>query len=101
MKVDPYPRFPADDAQTIRKLTDLFRDVAKQLNLLTEGTVAAVHNAATATPTAGMHATGDFVRNSNPVEAGAPGSKYLVIGWMCTAGGAPGTFLPCRVLTGN
>ena len=28
MRLDPFPRFPADSSQLIRKLTDLFRDTA-------------------------------------------------------------------------
>lgn len=84
-----------------RKLTDLFRATNAQVNQLTEGTVSAVHSAATAAPTAGTYAQGDFVRNSTPAEAGTAGAKYVVTGWMCTVGGTPGTFLACRSLTGN
>lgn len=97
MRLDVRPRFPADQKLWERKLTDLFVETNTQVNRLTEGTVSAVHNAATAAPTTGSYAVGDFIRNSAPAEAGAPGSKYLVTGWMYTASG----FLPCRVLTGN
>ena len=83
-----------------RKLTDLFRATNVQVNQLTEGTVSAVHSAATAAPTAGNYAVGDFVRNSAPAEAGTAGSKYVVMGWLCTVGGTPGTFVQCRALTG-
>lgn len=101
MKLDPFPRFPADRAQMERKLTDLFRATNVQVNQLTEGTVAAVHSAATAAPTAGSYAVGDFVRNSAPSELGTVGSKYVVTGFLCTVGGTPGTFVQCRALTGN
>lgn len=101
MKLDVFPRFPADKAQMERKLTDLFRATNVQVNQLTEGTVSAVHSASTAAPTAGSYAVGDFVRNSAPAEAGTAGSKYVVMGWLCTVGGTPGTFVPCRALTGN
>ena len=101
MKLDVFPRFPADKAQMERKLTDLFRATNVQVNQLTEGTVSAVHSASTAVPTAGSYAVGDFVRNSTPAEAGTAGSKYVVMGWLCTVGGAPGTFVQCRALTGN
>jgi hypothetical protein len=100
LKLDPFPRFPADRAQMERKLTDLFRATNVQVNQLTEGTVSAVHSAATAAPTAGSYAVGDFVRNSAPAEAGTAGSKYVVMGWLCTVGGTPGTFVQCRALTG-
>jgi len=66
MRLDPFPRFPADSGQLIRKLTDLFRDTAKQVNDLTEGRVSAVTNAATTVPTTGTWKQGDFVRNSAP-----------------------------------
>jgi hypothetical protein len=101
MKLDPFPRFPADRAQMERKLTDLFRATNVQVNQLTEGTVSAVHSAATAAPTAGIFAVGDFVRNSAPSELGTVGSKYVVMGFLCTVGGTPGTFVQCRALTGN
>jgi hypothetical protein len=52
-------------------------------------------------PTSGTFAPGDFIRNSAPVEAGAVSSKYVVLGWLCTVGGTPGTFVQCRALTGN
>jgi hypothetical protein len=48
-----------------------------------------------------MYAQGDFVRNSTPVEAGAATAKYVITGWICVAGGTPGTFKESRVLTGN
>lgn len=101
MKLDVFPRFPSDKAQMERKLTDLFRATNVQVNQLTEGVVSAVHSASTAAPTTGTYAQGDFVRNSMPAEAGTAGSKHVVTGWICTAGGTPGTFLPCRSLTGN
>ena len=101
MKLEVFPRFPADKAQMERKLTDLFRATNVQVNQLTEGTVSAVHSAATAAPTAGSYAVGDFVRNSAPAEAGTAGSKYVVMGWLCTVAGTPGTFVPCRALTGS
>ena len=52
-------------------------------------------------PTTGDYAQGDFVRNSTPAEAGTAGSKYIVMGWLCTVSGSPGTFVACRALTGN
>lgn len=101
MKLDVFPRFPADKAQMERKLTDLFRATNLQVNQLTEGVVSAVHSASTAAPTTGSYAQGDFVRNSAPSELGTAGAKYVVLGWICSVAGTPGTFLPCRALTGN
>lgn len=84
--------------------TDLLRligKIAHQVNAITEGRAAAVHNAATAAPTVGSWAVGDTVKNSAPVEAGTAGSRYVVTGWICVASGTPGTWLQQRVLTGN
>lgn len=100
MKVDPYPRFPTDQAQSVRKLTDLHRELALQLNLLSEGTQGASHAARSSVPTTGTYATGDFVLNSAPASLGGAGSVYIIHGWRCTAGGTPGTFVQCRFLTG-
>ena len=105
MRLDPYPRFPADAAQTERKLTDLFRAHAQQVNDLTEGRVSAVTNAASAVPTTGTWNQGDFVRKLNTVEAGTGGSKYVITGWLRLTSGSNNTlntdWVEARVLTGN
>lgn len=56
---------------------------------------------ATAAPTGGNWIIGDRVRNKTPAEAGVAGSKYVIIGWICTVTGNPGTWLEMRTLTGN
>jgi hypothetical protein len=96
MKLNVTPRVNAD-AETTR----WYREVAQQVNALSEGQVSATYNANTAAPTTGTYAQGDFVRNSTPVEAGIIGSKYVVKGWVCVAGGTPGTWVQARSLTGN
>ena len=105
MRLDPYPRFPADAAQTERKLTDLFRAHAQQVNDLTEGRVSAVTNAASAVPTTGTWNQGDFVRKLNTVEAGTGGAKYVITGWLRLTSGSNNTlntdWVEARVLTGN
>ena len=83
---------------------DLMRLIGRtnqQVNGLSEGQQSAYHSAATAAPTTGTWAIGDFVLNSAPAEAGAASSKYIIHGWRCTASGTPGTWLECRFLTGN
>jgi hypothetical protein len=80
---------------------ELMRQIATSHNLLAEEKIAAHYRAYTAAPTTGDWAQGDFVRNSAPSEAGSASSKYVVIGWICTASGTPGTWLECRVSTGN
>lgn len=83
------------------RLTELLRDAARKVNALARGTFAAIDNTATAAPTTGTHAQGDFVANSNRVEAGTAGSRYVILGWVCVAGGTPGTWVESRTLTGN
>jgi hypothetical protein len=61
----------------------------------------AAYNSATTAPTGNTWAAGDIVRNSAPAEAGEAGSKYVIIGWICTVSGTPGTWLAMRTLTGN
>ena len=105
MRLDPFPRFPADSSQLIRKLTVLFQDTSKQVNDLTEGRISAVTNAATSVPTTGTWKQGDFVRNSEPVEAGTATSKYVVTGWIRLTSGSGNVlntdWVPVRCLTGN
>lgn len=102
MRLRSDPRFP--DVKTpnfLTQLTELYREIAKQLNLLTEGNISAVTNAAATAPTAGTYQQGDKIWHSAPIEAGSGGSKYVVIGFVCVAAGTPGTWLPMRTLTGN
>jgi hypothetical protein len=60
----------------------------------------AAYNSATAAPTGNTWAQGDIVRNSAPAEAGVALSKYVIVGWICTVSGTPGTWTEMRVLTG-
>jgi len=83
MKLNTTPRVGINDPQLTREL----RNVATAVNLLADGRLAGTNNASTAAPTTGTHALGDFVRNSNPTGT-AP-----IIGWTCTAGGTPGTWV--------
>lgn len=96
MKLNTTPRI-ADFAGVTREM----REHASEVNALAEGRLFGTYNAQTAAPTTGTHAKGDQVKNSNPAEAGSAASKYVVIGWICTVGGTPGTWLEMRVLTGN
>ena len=100
MKLNQEPRLPLDIGQLTRRLTDIIRDICSQVNGLTDGRISA-HTTATAAPTTGTYAQGDKLWNSSPSELGTAGSKYVVIGWVCTASGTPGTWLQMRTLTGN
>jgi len=95
-KLNKTPRKPVDAE------TDLwYRQIAQQVNSLSEGLVSASYNALTSVPTSGTWTQGDFVKNKTPSEAGSASSKYVVTGWLCVASGTPGTWVACRSLTGN
>lgn len=96
MRINVTPR-SALDAETTR----FYKDVAQQVNALSEGRLVASYTALTAIPTTGTWAKGDYIKNSNPVEAGVALSKYVIHGWICTVAGTPGTWLQDRRLTGN
>lgn len=85
------------DVDTLRVL----REIATQLNNVSEGRMAAAYTAQTAAPTTGTWSQGDKVRNITPSELGSSGSKYVIEGWICTVSGTPGTWLEQRTLTGN
>lgn len=104
MKIER-PRLP-DPA-----LSGFLDRIVTQLNLLSSGSVSAIASA-TAAPTTGTYAVGDFVRNSTPSEVTPTvatydtvgtvvGAKYVVFGWVCVTAGTPGTWKECRFLTGN
>ena len=95
MKLNVTPR-TNDDPDTSRWK----REVAQQVNAISEGRMAGFYTAATAAPTTSTWAVGDFVFNSAPAELGAASSKYIIHGWRCTVAGTPGTWVQCRFLTG-
>ena len=68
--------------------------------LLFQGRLAGRYSA-TAAPTGGKYQQGDIVWNSNPTVAGALLAQYVIIGWICTVTGDPGTWVEMRTLTGT
>ena len=63
MRLPTDPRLaPSTDVNLIR----LLRDIAKQVNGITEGQQYAFHASMTAAPTTGSYAAGYFVLNSSP-----------------------------------
>lgn len=82
-------------------LKTLLRTVIARVNALSDGRISAIDNKATAAPTTGTWAQGDFIRNSTPSELGSVGGKYVIFGYLCVSGGVPGTWVACRFLTGN
>jgi hypothetical protein len=103
MRISTTPNLPrSDDVPSLkRRLSDLLRDIAQQINGISEGSITARHNALTAAPVLGKWQRGDFVPNKEPAEAGSVGSKYVITGWICVTSGEPGTWLECRSLTGG
>lgn len=96
MKLNKTPRVNVD-AETAR----WYREIAYQVNALSEGAISANYNALTAAPTAGTYQQGDTIKNSAPTELGSVSSKYVITGWVCSVAGTPGTWLQLRSLTGN
>lgn len=93
------PRFPLPNDKTkdlTHRLYEAHREIARSVN----GS-AMWDSEGPSAPSVGSWAAGNCVRNSSPIEEGVGGSKYIIIGWICTAPGTPGTWLSMRVLTGN
>lgn len=91
MKLNTTPRVNVD-AETAR----WYREIARQVNGLSEGTMAATYQATDTVPTASV-ADGDFVKKLTRVQAGTAGSKYILDGWEHIGG----TWYERRYLTGN
>lgn len=93
----PIPALSYDYVRQLTvRLTEIVREHANAANTgdfwTTQGTAA---------PTTGTWSQGNTCKNTAPSEAGSASSKYVVIGWICTVGGTPGTWLAMRTLTGN
>jgi putative cofactor-binding repeat protein len=94
------------DGPTVRASTT-FEGVCLEDGVSRTGTVAtsglpvANGTSGTAAPASGNWKVGDKVWNSAPAEAGSASSKYVIVGWICTVAGNPGTWLQMRTLTGN
>jgi hypothetical protein len=91
-----------EDVKTLKqRIYEIVREFGTQINAFSEGRIQGAYNAATAAPSAGLYAQGDFIRNATPTELGTAGAKYVVFGWVCVVAGDPATFVGCRFLTGN
>lgn len=110
MGLDEYimsdPRLPTNAPQgyirdLVVRLNELFRAITNTIDSLRGGHISAATNTMVSAPTTGMWNKGDQVRNSNPSELGAGGSKYVIVGWLCVTAGEPGTWVEMRCLTGN
>lgn len=106
MRLNEQPLLPqAPESAYEKRLSvrvfELMRAVAIKVNAMASGQVSGLDGGGTAAPTTGTWAQGDTVRNSAPTEIGTAGSKYVLTGWICVAGGTPGTWVQQRTLTGN
>lgn len=88
----------AYEGSIFRKIIASIQD---KLNLLAEGRISARHFTSSSIPTTGSFAQDDIIWKSSVSEEGSASSKYVIIGWVCTVAGSPGTLLEMRVLTGN
>ena len=95
-KLNILPRQNVDAATT-----QWYREIAQQVNGLTEGSISVRYQATTSAPTTGTWMQGDFVTNSAPAELGTALSKYVITGFLCVVAGTPGTWVKTRSLTGN
>lgn len=93
MRIEQDPRLSLDQSRLVQGLTDILKKIGLQLNGVTEGRISAHHGASVAAPTTGTWAQGDFIKNS------APSGATPTMGWVCTAGGTPGTWV--AVATGG
>lgn len=84
----------------INKLNQNWAAMAKVLNSFMEGRVSQRFTD-TVMPTSGTWEKGDEVKNSNPIELGQDGKKYIVKGWLCISSGEPGLWVEMRFTTGN
>lgn len=102
MRLPSDPRLGRDATAStfMPALLTAWRTLTAKVNGIAAGNIEDAEDTATASPT--MAATvGKFVRNSAPTELGSVSSKYVVLGWVCTASGDPATFKECRCPTGN
>lgn len=100
MKLNVTPRVNVDS-----DTTRLYRDIAQQVNKLSEGAMSASYTASVAMPTSGTYAIGDYVKKKVPVEAGSASSKYVIKGWIRLTDGSAHVlntdWVTDRALTGN
>ena len=99
-KLDEQPQLGNDQNRMRIVLTEHIRNHAREINRLKAGFFSPKLNTATAAPTTGTWAVGDFIANEAPAELGTASSKYVIEGWTCIVSGTPGTFVEKRFLTG-
>ena len=105
MRLLETPMFPGQETPMGRALSGILKSIVIKVNQLAEGAIAGADKTATSVPATGAWKTGDFVRKSDPVEAGSVSSRYVITGWIRVTDGSAnvlGTdWLEVRALTGN
>lgn len=106
MRIEETPLLPASmDAGLKVALTRALKNIATKVNQLGGGFISGNDNTSTTVPTTGSWFQGDYVKKSNPVEAGGGGAKYVIKGWTRVTSGSGNVlntdWLEDRSLTGN
>lgn len=106
MSLPEAPLLPLDTPAALKiALTKALREIAIKVNQLAGGLIAGHDRTSTTVPSTGTWFIGDFVKKSNPVEAGASAAKYVIVGWVRITSGSANVlntdWLECRFLTGN
>jgi hypothetical protein len=85
------------------RFVQILLGIDNQVNSLAEGRMPARYYSGSETPNNTMLSAGigDIVWNSNATVQGTVTAQYVLIGWVCTAPGAPGVWRDMRVLTGT
>lgn len=102
-------RVPTDNFRLGNDLPSVIRALASQvlpqfavqINAVSEGRISGRYNAMDAHPATGLWQQGDYIPNKSPVVLGTAGSQYVLKGWICVAGGEPGTWAEDRGVTGT
>lgn len=104
MRLQDNPYLPTEWKDAHRQLDRLYRDTAQQVNQMSEGKIQSATNAVSSMPTTGSYTAGDFVVNSAPAILGAPGSRYVVRGWIRITSGSAHVlntdWTEARIITG-
>lgn len=106
MKLNENVQLPVSTEKELGKtLYALFQSIARKVNGLSSGAFSAVDGVGTSAPASGTWAKGDFIRNSNPTEAGSTPDKYIIWGWVRLTDGSGNVlntdWFEVRTFTGN
>ncbi len=105
MRLNEAPLLPAIEGPLKIALSKVLRETAIKVNQLADGAIAGNDRVSTTVPTTGTWFIGDYVKKSDPVEAGVVTTKYVIKGWIRVTSGTGNVlntdWLEDRALTGN